>query len=245
MTPAEDQAHLLRALVRNGVKFVVVGGVAAQLRGWAGATTDLDIAAASEDTNGERINRALSEVGLTKADVGGLGTSFQTRHGRLEIVRRVDGVGMYDDWIRNASEIEFEHLTTLVAASGDIINPRKRPTVRRTAPFSQYAPGPRIRRSKGRIDILSRRANDGSGRCGSRNARQRSGRERVGFAERARQGRCEGFKRVRLRKITAGFFSDFLFGKWQQRFDSLADAGPQLRALIAVVVGRFGGLGDP
>ena len=46
---AEDQAHLLRALARFGVEFVVVGGVAAQLHGWEGATTDLDIAVSDAD----------------------------------------------------------------------------------------------------------------------------------------------------------------------------------------------------
>jgi hypothetical protein len=51
MTLADDQAQLLQALIRNGVEFVVVGGVAAQLRGWSGATTDLDIAVASEAGN--------------------------------------------------------------------------------------------------------------------------------------------------------------------------------------------------
>jgi hypothetical protein len=57
VTLADDQSHLLRALLRNGVEFVVVGGVAAQLRGWEGATADLDIAVASEESNAERINR--------------------------------------------------------------------------------------------------------------------------------------------------------------------------------------------
>jgi hypothetical protein len=33
MTLAEDQSHLLHALLRNGVEFVIVGCVAAQLRG--------------------------------------------------------------------------------------------------------------------------------------------------------------------------------------------------------------------
>jgi hypothetical protein len=64
VTLADDQAELLRALVRNGVEFVVVGGVAAQLRGWSGATTDLDIAVASEESNTARINRALEPTGI-------------------------------------------------------------------------------------------------------------------------------------------------------------------------------------
>jgi hypothetical protein len=108
MTLAEDQSHLLRALMRNGVEFVVVGGVAAQLHGWIGATVDLDIAAASGESNAARINRALAEVGLMKPDIGGLGTSFETEYGRLEIVRRADGVGSYIDWLRDASEIAFD-----------------------------------------------------------------------------------------------------------------------------------------
>jgi hypothetical protein len=125
MTLADDQAHLLHALLRNGVDFVIVGGVAAQLRGWAGTTADLDIAVASEDDNATRINRALAEVGLMKTDVGGLGTSFETRHGRLEIVRRADGVGVYDDWMRNATEMTFDHLTIVVAARDDIVRSKE------------------------------------------------------------------------------------------------------------------------
>lgn len=126
MTLADDQAQLLRALIRHGVEFVVVGGVAAQLRGWSGATADLDIAVADEDENTTRINRALAEVGLLREpDIGGLGTSFETRYGRLEIVRRADGVGRYDDWLRNASEIEFDHLTIAVAAAEDIVKSKE------------------------------------------------------------------------------------------------------------------------
>jgi hypothetical protein len=125
VTLADDQSHLLRALLRNGVEFVVVGGVAAQLRGWEGATADLDIAVASEESNAERINRALAEVGLMKTDLGGLGTSFETRYGRLEIVRRADGIGLYDDWMRNASTVEFDHLTIVVAAKEDIVRSKE------------------------------------------------------------------------------------------------------------------------
>jgi superfamily I DNA/RNA helicase len=44
MSLAPDQRELLRALADHGVEFVVVGGVAAQMHGWQGATVDLDIA---------------------------------------------------------------------------------------------------------------------------------------------------------------------------------------------------------
>jgi Nucleotidyl transferase of unknown function (DUF2204) len=60
---ARDQARLLRALAENGVEFVVVGGVAAQLHGWQGATADLDIAVANDGANVDRLNKTLAQVG--------------------------------------------------------------------------------------------------------------------------------------------------------------------------------------
>ena len=126
MTLADDQTRILEALIRHGVRFVVVGGVAAQLRGWSGATVDLDIAVPSEESNAIRINQALAELGLLREpDVGGLGTSFETRYGRLEIVRRADGIGKYEDWMRKASEVEMDHLTILVASTGDIVRSKE------------------------------------------------------------------------------------------------------------------------
>lgn len=60
-----------------------------------------------------------------KTDVGGLGTSFETKFGRLEIVRRADGVGVYDDWMRNATGMEFDHLVIVVAATEDIVRSKE------------------------------------------------------------------------------------------------------------------------
>ncbi|HXD56065.1 MAG TPA: DUF6036 family nucleotidyltransferase [Solirubrobacteraceae bacterium] len=125
MTLANDQLRLLDALSRHGAKFVVVGGVAAQLRGWSGTTADLDIAVDASDENATRINRALADAGVMSSAVGGFGTTFETRYGRLEIVRRADGIGKYEDWMRRASEIEFDHLTILVAASEDIVTSKE------------------------------------------------------------------------------------------------------------------------
>jgi hypothetical protein len=122
---AGDQLQLLDALTRHGVAFVVVGGVAAQLHGWSGATADLDIAVDAGEENSLRINRALAEIGVISQAVGGLGTSFQTRYGRLEIVRRADGVGRYEDWMRRASEIPVEQLTIVVASPQDIVRSKE------------------------------------------------------------------------------------------------------------------------
>lgn len=123
---AADQLALLRALERHGVEFVVVGGVAAQVHGWEGATADLDVAVSREGSNVQRLNRALRSVGAGEPVVGGLGTAFRTRYGRLEIVRKADGIGDYGDWVRNAKAHRVDDgLTVVVAAPDDILRSKE------------------------------------------------------------------------------------------------------------------------
>jgi hypothetical protein len=123
---AEDQLELLRALKRHGVDFVVVGGVAAQVHGWGGTTADLDITVSRDESNFQRLERALASVGAVAGLPGGFGTSFQTRHGRLEVLRRADGVGEYANWLHKASSEELEDgLTVVVAAPDDILRSKE------------------------------------------------------------------------------------------------------------------------
>lgn len=123
MSPlADDQAALLRALERHAVEFVVIGGVAAQLHGWSAATNDLDIAISPGQSNADRLNRALASVGAGSPSYGQLGTAFETQYGRLEIVRRADGIGRYADWLKRASPHELEGgLIVIVADPEDIL----------------------------------------------------------------------------------------------------------------------------
>ncbi|MDQ5834818.1 MAG: hypothetical protein M3550_17485 [Actinomycetota bacterium] len=124
--PGGDQAALLQALTRHGVFFVVVGGVAAQLHGWQGATTDLDIAVSTAERNVLRLNAALAYVGASPGVPGALGTVFQTLHGRLEIVRRAAGVGEYSGWLANAHELQIvEGLTVVVADPDDVLRSKE------------------------------------------------------------------------------------------------------------------------
>jgi hypothetical protein len=119
---APDQQRLLEVLGRHGVEFVVVGGVAAQTHGWTGATLDLDIAVSREEANVSRLNAALAELRAGQPHIGALGTSFRTAYGRLEIIRRADGIGEYADWLRNAGEHELaEGLVIVVASPSDIL----------------------------------------------------------------------------------------------------------------------------
>jgi hypothetical protein len=117
-----DQMHLLRALTEHGVDFVVIGGVAAQVHGWRSATLDLDISVSVDDLNVARLNAALAAVGAGEGKIGAFGTAFRTRYGRLEIVRRADGIGQYADWLRQAGEHEVgPGITVLVADPDDVL----------------------------------------------------------------------------------------------------------------------------
>lgn len=123
---ASPQARLLRALAKHRVDFVVVGGVAAQLHGWDGATNDLAISVSREDDNVMRLNRALSSVGARNQMVSRLGTVYQTDHGRLEIVSVADGIGGFEDWSRDAADHEVEKgLVIVLAAADDIVRSKE------------------------------------------------------------------------------------------------------------------------
>lgn len=104
---------------RSGVDFIVVGGVAAQIHGWRGATGDLDITLATDEPNVVRLNHALAGVGAGLPAIGALGTVLETRHGRLEIVRRADGIGEHSAWARQARPRIVDADLTVVAADPD------------------------------------------------------------------------------------------------------------------------------
>jgi hypothetical protein len=159
---AADQTELLRALARHGVEFVVVGGVAAQVHGWRGATADLDIAVSTEDSNVEWLNLALASVGAGSGTVGAFGTVFTTVYGRLELVRRAHAIGHYADWLRGAREHRLdEGLTVVVAAPDDILRSKQAAGREKDrAALAQNAPGlPRLggalslRRAAARIAV--------------------------------------------------------------------------------------------
>jgi hypothetical protein len=125
-TLARNQVSLLRALARHGVEFVVVGGVAAQIHGWSSATVDLDIAVSTDQSNVDRLNRALASVGAGQGTIGQFGTAFTTSFGRLEIVRRADGIGQYANWLAHAREHELGRgLVVAVAAPADVLRSKE------------------------------------------------------------------------------------------------------------------------
>lgn len=118
---ADDQRRLLSALRRHRVDFIVIGGVAAQVHGWDGATTDLDITVAPGEPNRVRLEKALASVGARVENVGVDGTAFTTRHGRLEIMSRTDGPRDYAAWAARAEDRAVTRTLVVGVADADDI----------------------------------------------------------------------------------------------------------------------------
>lgn len=66
---ALDPLAILRVLVENDVRFVVIGGIAAALHGSTSLTADLDILYDREGDNVERLAQAVAALGAARRDV--------------------------------------------------------------------------------------------------------------------------------------------------------------------------------
>jgi hypothetical protein len=120
--PDERHRALLRVLVRHGVRFVLVGGVALQLRGFSGATRDVDVTIAADDLNHRRLAAALETI--RARPVPGRSTRQRLPHrlGQLEVMSSTDGVGDHRDWADHATSFELEPgLTVRVGSASDLL----------------------------------------------------------------------------------------------------------------------------
>jgi hypothetical protein len=111
---------ILEALARHEVDFVLIGGIAAVVRGSARPSFDLDIAYARDRANLERLAAALEELGArlrgAPADVPfqldadtlerGSHFTFQTRFGSLDLLHDPDGAPSYAELARGAGPPE-------------------------------------------------------------------------------------------------------------------------------------------
>jgi hypothetical protein len=139
-----DPVAVLRVLTENEVEFVVVGGVAARLRGAPLLTQDVDITPAVTDPNLERLAAALRELKArlrTKPKPEGVPLPFDphllksgsvwtltTKHGDLDLVMAPAGTNGYPDIVRDADSILVARdpdLTVTVASLIDVIRSKQ------------------------------------------------------------------------------------------------------------------------
>ena len=139
-----DPVALFRVLVAHQVEFVVVGGIAARLRGAPVLTQDVDIAPSASRENLERLAGALADLDArlrTAADPSGVAMPFDpgllasgpiwtlvTRFGDLDLVVTPEGTGGYSDLIRDADPLRVAvrpDLVVEVASLADVIRSKE------------------------------------------------------------------------------------------------------------------------
>ena len=112
---------LLPILTRSGVKFILVGGLAAVVHGASRATYDIDVVYARDSKNLQRLVDALSPYDpyLRGAPPGlpfqwdretiqrGLNFTLTTKLGSLDLLGEIVGGGSYQDLLGSSQEVEI------------------------------------------------------------------------------------------------------------------------------------------
>jgi hypothetical protein len=133
MTP--DLVGLVRVLSGAGVRYIIVGGVAAGLHGALRPTLDLDIVYARDPGNLERLAAALAPYApyLRGAPAGlpfkldeatlarGLNFTLVTTLGDLDLLGEVTGGGGFEQLKQSAEPIEIEGLECWVVSLPKLI----------------------------------------------------------------------------------------------------------------------------
>jgi hypothetical protein len=140
-----DPEWMLSVLTEEGVRFVLIGGMAAILHGDVGVTVDLDVVPDRGATNLERLARALRTLGArirTEGEPEGLAfdcsaeffenlspesiVNLTTEAGDLDLTFCPSGTQGFPDLRRDAVEIEAaEQLHILVASLADVIRSKE------------------------------------------------------------------------------------------------------------------------
>ena len=133
--------EILEALQRHEVEYVLIGGLAAAVRGSPYPTADVDITPAADRENLGRLAAALTELGAKLRVEGyepvewplddrsfdqGTTWTFVTDAGFLDVCLRPDGTVGYPDLRRDATEEPLtDSVTVVVAALADVIRSKQ------------------------------------------------------------------------------------------------------------------------
>jgi predicted nucleotidyltransferase len=132
---APDIRRLLEPLVRHGVDFVLIGGMAGIARGSNYPSFDLDVAYSRDKANVRRLVSALEEIGVrlrgAPADLpfeldarvieNGANFTFVTPFGDFDILADVAGIRTYSELLAKSEERGFFGLVVRVASLDHLI----------------------------------------------------------------------------------------------------------------------------
>jgi len=129
------RGSILAVLARHRVRFVLIGGVAANVHGSATVTNDIDICYARDRENVGALVAALRdmEAGLRgvpeglpfildeKTILNGVNFTFTTVYGPFDCLGEPSGVRGFDELFHNAIEVDLDGWPVAVAALQDLI----------------------------------------------------------------------------------------------------------------------------
>lgn len=132
---APDLRSLLGPLVRHGVGFVLIGGMAGIARGSNYPSFDLDVAYSRDKANVKRLVSALKEIGVrlrgAPADLpfqldertieNGANFTFVTPFGDFDVLADIAGIRSYDELAKKSEEKEVFGLPVRVASLDHLI----------------------------------------------------------------------------------------------------------------------------
>ena len=137
--PRFDPLAVLRTLVEHDVRFVLIGGFAAAIRGSPVITGDVDVCYARDDENLQRLAAALAELGATlrgaPSDVpfrpdaqtlkAGDHFTFATASGPLDCLGTPAGTDGFADLDASATAENLDGLVVRVASVDDLIRMKR------------------------------------------------------------------------------------------------------------------------
>jgi len=127
----EDYREMLQILLRNEVKFLVVGAYAMAAYGYPRATGDFDIWVDTTLENSQRIYKSVSDFGaplseITERTFTGKGIVFQigVPPRRIDIITHIDGVEFHNAY-QDKEEVEMENMKIPFLSKSNLIKNKK------------------------------------------------------------------------------------------------------------------------
>jgi hypothetical protein len=134
-----DPSRLLSELNDAGVRYIVIGGVAARAFGSPLITADLDVCYARDEANHEAIAGVLrrvharlrgTEPGLpfrldSKTIRMGDSFTFETDFGAFDLLGTPSGTSGYEDLVKQAVHVDLDGLMVPIAGVDDLIRMKR------------------------------------------------------------------------------------------------------------------------